>query len=56
LEDQLAVSEAKNDNTQSENDNLKEMLRRLQAENTLLKQAAFTFSVPRVPEAKATTA
>jgi AP-1-like factor len=37
---------ARNDSTQAENDNLREMLRRLQAENTLLKQAAFTFSVP----------
>jgi AP-1-like factor len=47
LEDQLAAMEAKHDQTQSENDNLKEMLRRLQTENVLLKQAAFTFSVPR---------
>lgn len=46
LEDQLAAMAARNESTQAENDNLREMLRRLQAENTLLKQAAFTFSVP----------
>jgi len=46
LEDQLSAMATRNESTQAENDNLREMLRRLQAENTLLKQAAFTFSVP----------
>jgi len=47
LEDKVAALEAKNQMSESENENLRDLLSRLQNENMMLKQAAFTFSVPR---------
>ncbi|OBZ80026.1 hypothetical protein A0H81_00164 [Grifola frondosa] len=47
LEDKVAALEAKNQMTESENENLRDLLSRLQNENMMLKQAAFTFSMPR---------
>ncbi|KAI0638850.1 hypothetical protein C8Q77DRAFT_1043639 [Trametes polyzona] len=47
LEDKVAALEAKNQMTEQENDNLRELLQRLQNENMMLKQAAFTFTAPR---------
>ncbi|TFY57565.1 hypothetical protein EVG20_g8492 [Dentipellis fragilis] len=47
LEDKVASLEAKNDLTQTENEHLRELLQRLQEENVVLKQAQFTFSMPR---------
>ena len=38
--------EAKNQLTEQENENLRDLLQRLQNENMMLKQAAFTFSAP----------
>ncbi|KAI0344238.1 hypothetical protein BDW22DRAFT_1406629 [Trametopsis cervina] len=47
LEDKVAALEAKNQVATSENENLRDLLQRLQSENMALKQAAFTFSVPK---------
>ncbi|KAG9310294.1 hypothetical protein JVU11DRAFT_9412 [Chiua virens] len=47
LEDQVAALEAKNEATEAENTNLRDLLSRLQQENLALKQAQFTFSVPK---------
>ncbi|KAI0706206.1 hypothetical protein BC835DRAFT_1313058 [Cytidiella melzeri] len=47
LEDKVAALEAKNQVASSENENLRDLLSRLQSENMALKQAAFTFSVPK---------
>jgi len=47
LEDKLAELEAKNLTTETENQHLKELLKRLQDENISLKNTSFTFSVPR---------
>ena len=47
LEDKVAQLEAKNQLTEQENENLRDLLSRLQNENMMLKQAAFTFSAPR---------
>lgn len=47
LEDQVAALEAKNVAAENENENLRDLLSRLQNENMVLKQTAFTFSVPR---------
>lgn len=47
LEDKVAALEAKNQQAESENGNLRDLLSRLQSENMALKQAAFTFSVPK---------
>jgi AP-1-like factor len=47
LEDKVAALEAKNDAAQSENENLRDLLGRLQKENMTLKQASFTFAVPK---------
>lgn len=47
LEDKLADLEAKNLSTETENQHLKELLKRLQDENISLKNTSFTFSVPR---------
>ncbi|KAI0040505.1 hypothetical protein FA95DRAFT_865223 [Auriscalpium vulgare] len=47
LEDKVAALEAKNETTETENTHLRELLKRLQDENVTLKQAQFTFSVPR---------
>jgi len=46
LEDKVAQLEAKTETQAAENDNLRDMLSRLQNENVVLKQATFTFSVP----------
>ncbi|KAJ7226107.1 hypothetical protein GGX14DRAFT_423887 [Mycena pura] len=53
LEDKVAELEAKNDQANSENDNLRDLLSRLQNENVALKQnkqPAFTFTVPKSTE------
>ncbi|PCH33111.1 hypothetical protein WOLCODRAFT_14523 [Wolfiporia cocos MD-104 SS10] len=47
LEDKVAALEAKNQMTETENENLRDLLSRLQNENMVLKQAAFTFTMPR---------
>ncbi|KAH0838716.1 hypothetical protein J3R83DRAFT_7046 [Lanmaoa asiatica] len=47
LEDKVAALEAKNEATEAENTNLRDLLSRLQQENLALKQAQFTFSVPK---------
>jgi len=46
LEDKVAQLEAKTETQAAENENLRDMLGRLQNENTILKQTSFTFSVP----------
>ncbi|KDQ54956.1 hypothetical protein JAAARDRAFT_60403 [Jaapia argillacea MUCL 33604] len=46
LEDKVAALEAKNAVAQSENENLRDLLTRLQSENMQLRQASFTFNVP----------
>lgn len=47
LEDKVSALEAKNSAAESENGNLRDLLSRLQSENMALKQAAFTFSMPK---------
>ncbi|KAI0035273.1 hypothetical protein K488DRAFT_83235 [Vararia minispora EC-137] len=47
LEEQVAALQAKNDASETENQHLRELLKRLQDENVLLKQAQFTFTVPK---------
>jgi AP-1-like factor len=47
LEDKVAELEAKNLSAETENQHLKELLKRLQDENVSLKNTSFTFSVPR---------
>ncbi|KAF6765923.1 hypothetical protein DFP72DRAFT_1213 [Ephemerocybe angulata] len=47
LEDKVAQLEAKNEETTHENENLRDLLTRLQTENVMLKQGQFTFSMPR---------
>ena len=47
LEDKVAALEDANRASQSENENLRDLLSRLQEENTMLKRTAFTFTVPR---------
>ncbi|KAG6328401.1 hypothetical protein ID866_10688 [Astraeus odoratus] len=47
LEDKVADLEAKNEEAQAENNNLRDLLARLQEENMTLKQSQFTFSVPK---------
>jgi AP-1-like factor len=47
LEDKVAALEAKNDAATSENENLRDLLSRLQNENVMLKESTFTFSVPK---------
>ncbi|KAG8220221.1 hypothetical protein J3R82DRAFT_1258 [Butyriboletus roseoflavus] len=47
LEDKVSALEAKNEATEAENTNLRDLLSRLQQENLALKQAQFTFSVPK---------
>ncbi|KAF8585509.1 hypothetical protein K439DRAFT_1343224 [Ramaria rubella] len=46
LEDKVASLEAKTEIQATENENLRDLLSRLQNENVMLKQASFTFSVP----------
>ncbi|KAF9263071.1 hypothetical protein L218DRAFT_361004 [Marasmius fiardii PR-910] len=59
LEDKVAASEAKNEALASENENLRDLLTRLQSENMALRQQAssstFTFTVPKSATATATT-
>jgi len=47
LEDKVAALEAKNEEAVSENENLRDLLTRLQHENLSLKQSSFTFAVPK---------
>ncbi|KAF5377264.1 hypothetical protein D9615_006429 [Tricholomella constricta] len=47
LEDKVAALEAKNEQALSENENLRDLLTRLQQENLTLKQSSFTFAVPK---------
>ncbi|CAA7264676.1 unnamed protein product [Cyclocybe aegerita] len=47
LEDKVADLEAQNEASQHENENLRDLLLRLQSENVALKQSTFTFSVPK---------
>ncbi|KAF7367426.1 BZIP family transcriptional factor [Mycena sanguinolenta] len=47
LEDKVAALEAKNDAATSENENLRDLLSRLQNENVMLKESSFTFAVPK---------
>ncbi|KAH7908207.1 hypothetical protein BJ138DRAFT_1128641 [Hygrophoropsis aurantiaca] len=47
LEDKVAALESKNEEAQVENTNLRDLLARLQQENLALKEAQFTFSVPK---------
>ncbi|KAF9455370.1 hypothetical protein BDZ94DRAFT_1230954 [Collybia nuda] len=47
LEDKVAALEAKNEQALSENENLRDLLSRLQNENLSLKQSSFTFAVPK---------
>jgi AP-1-like factor len=47
LEDKVAALEAKNEEAVHENENLRDLLTRLQNENLILKQTSFTFSVPK---------
>ncbi|KAH9938989.1 uncharacterized protein BXZ73DRAFT_44209 [Epithele typhae] len=47
LEDKVAALEAKNQLSEQENENLRDLLTRLQSENMMLKQAAFTFTASR---------
>lgn len=43
----MAALEAKNEQAVSENENLRDLLSRLQSENVMLKQSPFTFTVPK---------
>ncbi|KAJ7293911.1 hypothetical protein C8J57DRAFT_1270342 [Mycena rebaudengoi] len=54
LEDKVAALEAKNDQATSENENLRDLLSRLQSENVMLKESSFTFSVPKAASSSAT--
>ncbi|KAI6022588.1 hypothetical protein EDC04DRAFT_2729282 [Pisolithus marmoratus] len=47
LEDKVAALEAKNEEAESENNNLRDLLSRLQQEYVALRQTHFTFSVPK---------
>lgn len=47
LEDKVSDLEAKNEQTQHENENLRDLLARLQTENVALKQTSFTFAVSK---------
>ncbi|KAG6891006.1 hypothetical protein C0992_011283 [Termitomyces sp. T32_za158] len=47
LEDKVAALEAQNEAASAENENLRDLLNRLQQENLSLKQASFTFAVPK---------
>lgn len=47
MEDKVAALEAKNEQAVHENENLRDLLSRLQNENVMLKQSSFTFSVPK---------
>ncbi|PPQ90428.1 hypothetical protein CVT25_014946 [Psilocybe cyanescens] len=47
LEDKVADLEAKNEQAHNENENLRDLLTRLQTENVALKQSSFTFTMPK---------
>ncbi|KAF9480419.1 hypothetical protein BDN70DRAFT_805279 [Pholiota conissans] len=47
LEDKVADLEAKNEQAVHENENLRDLLTRLQTENVALKQSSFTFALPK---------
>ncbi|KAH9487173.1 AP-1-like transcription factor yap1 [Psilocybe cubensis] len=47
LEDKVADLEAKNEQALHENENLRDLLTRLQTENVALKQSSFTFTMPK---------
>ena len=49
LEDKVAILEAKTDTQAAENENLRELLTRLQNENVQLKQAQFNFTFQQSP-------
>ncbi|KAF9042066.1 hypothetical protein BJ165DRAFT_1349276 [Panaeolus papilionaceus] len=49
LEDKVADLEAKNEKAISENENLRDLLSRLQTENLALRQSSFTFTMPHKP-------
>ncbi|KAJ7785663.1 hypothetical protein B0H16DRAFT_1048 [Mycena metata] len=55
LEDKVAALEAKNDAANSENENLRDLLSRLQNENVMLKESSFTFSVPKAAASSSST-
>ncbi|KAF5356297.1 hypothetical protein D9756_004279 [Leucocoprinus leucothites] len=55
LEDKVAELEAKNEAALSENENLRDLLGRLQSENVMLKQSSFTFSMPHKSQPESTT-
>ncbi|KAH7926189.1 hypothetical protein BV22DRAFT_373246 [Leucogyrophana mollusca] len=50
LEDKVAALESKNEEALAENGNLRDLLARLQQENLALKEAQFTFAVPKPVE------
>ena len=55
LEDKVAELEAKNEAALNENENLRDLLGRLQSENVMLKQANFTFTSSKFqPDSSAT--
>ncbi|KAI6137035.1 hypothetical protein F5141DRAFT_1078205, partial [Pisolithus sp. B1] len=49
LEDKVTALEAKNEEAETENSNLRDLLSRLQQEIVALRQAQFTFSMPNAP-------
>ncbi|KAF8807169.1 hypothetical protein BYT27DRAFT_7099823 [Phlegmacium glaucopus] len=49
LEDKISELEAKNEQAQNENENLRDLLARLRNENVVLKQSSFTFTAPKNP-------
>ncbi|KAG6849801.1 hypothetical protein H0H93_005051 [Arthromyces matolae] len=55
LEDKVAALEAKNEEANTENENLRDLLSRLQQENMSLKQSSFTFAVPKAGGTPETT-
>jgi AP-1-like transcription factor len=55
LEDKVAALEARNEQAVSENENLRDLLSRLQGENVRLKQSSFSFSVPKSTPTNPTT-
>ncbi|KAF9242361.1 hypothetical protein BU15DRAFT_86923 [Melanogaster broomeanus] len=54
--DKVAALEAKNEASATENTNLRDLLSRLQQENLALKQAQFTFSIPKPAQASTSAA
>ncbi|THH12169.1 hypothetical protein EW145_g176 [Phellinidium pouzarii] len=56
LEDKVAALEEKNSASLTENESLREVVSRLQAENVRLRQSAFTFTVPSSASSSKSTA